>query len=86
MIKKKRKGKQLIDKTRLIQIRCLKADFQTFLDFLGRHTSDFLLPLTPESKLQTTQIFYHFTPNNQSCGGRNKRIAGWYRPFFVSNY
>ena len=42
MIKKKRKGKKLIDKTRLIQIRCLKADFQTFLDFLGRHTSDLL--------------------------------------------
>ena len=42
LIKKKRKGKKLIDKTRLIQIRCLKADFQTFLDFLGRHTSDLL--------------------------------------------
>ena len=41
LIKKKRKGKKL-DKTRLIQIRCLKADFQTFLDFLGRHTSDLL--------------------------------------------
>ena len=42
LIKKKRKGKKLIDKTRLIQIHCLKADFQTFLDFLGRHTSDLL--------------------------------------------
>ena len=42
LIKKKRKGKKLIDKTRLIQIRCLKADFLTFLDFLGRHTSDLL--------------------------------------------
>ena len=51
LIKKKRKGKKLIDKIRLIQIRCLKADFQTFLDFLGRHTSDFLLPLTPDPKL-----------------------------------
>ncbi|WP_276943675.1 hypothetical protein [Hallella colorans] len=31
LIKKKRKGKKLIDKTKLIQIRCLQADFQLLL-------------------------------------------------------
>ena len=40
--KKKRKGKKLIDKTKLIQIRCLQADMQIFLDFLGRHASNLL--------------------------------------------
>ncbi len=42
LTKKKRKGKKLIDKTKLVQIRCLQADFQTFLDFLGKHSSSLL--------------------------------------------
>lgn len=42
LTKKKRKGKKLIDKTKLIQIRCLQADFQIFLDFLGKHSSNLL--------------------------------------------
>ncbi len=42
LTKKRRKGKKLIDKTKLIQIRCLQADFQTFLDFLGRHATNLL--------------------------------------------
>ena len=42
LTKKKRRGKKLIDKTKLAQIRCLQADFQTFLDFLGKHSSDLL--------------------------------------------
>ena len=42
LTKKKRKGKKLVSKTKQVQIRCLQADFQTFLDFLGRHTTDFL--------------------------------------------
>ena len=42
LIKKKRKGKKLIDKTKLIQIRCLQADFQLFLDFLGKQSSTLL--------------------------------------------
>ena len=40
--KKKRKGKKLIDKTKLSQIRCLQADFQIFLDFLGKLQCDIL--------------------------------------------
>ena len=40
--KKKRKGKKLIDKTKLIQIRCLQADLQLFLDFLGKQSSTLL--------------------------------------------
>lgn len=42
LTKKKRKGKKLINKTKQIQIRCLKADFKIFLEFLGRYTTDFL--------------------------------------------
>ena len=42
LTKKKRKGKKLVDKTKLVQIRCLQADFQTFFEFLGRHASDLL--------------------------------------------
>ena len=40
--KKKRKSKKLIDKTKLIQLRCLQADIQTFLDFLGKQASNLL--------------------------------------------
>ena len=40
--KKKRKGKKLIDKTKLAQLRCLQADMQIFLDFLGRQASNLL--------------------------------------------
>lgn len=42
LTKKKRKSKKLIDKTKLVQIRCLQADFQVFLDFLGKHVSSLL--------------------------------------------
>ncbi len=42
LVKKKRKGKKLVDKTKLAQLRCLQADFQTFLDFLGRQASRLL--------------------------------------------
>ena len=42
LTRKKRKGKKLIDKTRLVQIRCLQADFQTFFDFLGKYSSNLL--------------------------------------------
>jgi hypothetical protein len=38
LTKKKRKGKKLIDKTKLVQIRCLQADFQIFLNFLGKQS------------------------------------------------
>lgn len=40
--KKKRKSKKLIDKTKLTLLRCLQADIQIFLDFLGRHASNLL--------------------------------------------
>ena len=40
--KKKRKSKRLVDKTKLVQIRCLQADIQVFLDFLGRQASNLL--------------------------------------------
>lgn len=42
LVKKKRKGRKSIDKTKFIQIRCLQADFQIFLGFLGKHASNFL--------------------------------------------
>ena len=42
LARKKRKGKKPVDRTRLTQLRCLQADFQIFLDFLGRQTGTFL--------------------------------------------
>ena len=42
LIKKKRTGKKLIDKTKPILIRCLQADFQLFLDFPGKQSSTLL--------------------------------------------
>ena len=42
LIKKKRKGKKLVSKTKLTQIRCLQADFQIFLDFLGKQAAHLL--------------------------------------------
>ena len=36
--KKKRKGKKLVDKTGLIQLRCLQAYFQTLIELFGRQT------------------------------------------------
>lgn len=42
LTKKKRKGKKLVDKVKLIQLRCLQADMQTFLDFLGGQLSNLL--------------------------------------------
>ena len=42
LIKKKRKGKKLVSKTKLTQIRCLQADFQIFLDFLGKQAGHLL--------------------------------------------
>jgi hypothetical protein len=42
LTKKKRKGKKLVDKVKLIQLRCLQADLLTFLDFLGEQSSHLL--------------------------------------------
>lgn len=42
LTKRRRKGKKLIDKTKLAQIRCLQADFQIFLHFLGKQASSLL--------------------------------------------
>jgi len=42
LTKRKRKGKKLVSKTKLTQIRCLQADFQIFLDIIGKHSSDLL--------------------------------------------
>lgn len=42
LTKKKRKGKKLVDKVRLIQLRCLQADLLTFLEFLGGQSSRLL--------------------------------------------
>jgi IS5 family transposase len=42
LTKKRRRGKKLVDRTRLTQIRCLQADFQIFLDFLGKRASTLL--------------------------------------------
>ena len=40
--KKKRKSKRLVEKTKLLQIRCLQADIQIFMDFLGKQASNLL--------------------------------------------
>lgn len=42
LTKKKRKGKKLVDKTKLVQIRCLQADFQALFDFLGKYAGNLL--------------------------------------------
>ena len=42
LTRKKRKGKKLVNKVKLIQLRCLQADMQTFLDFLGEQSSNLL--------------------------------------------
>lgn len=42
LTKKKRKGKKLVDKVKLIQLRCLQADLLTFLNFLGGQSSRLL--------------------------------------------
>lgn len=42
LTKRKRKGKKLIDKTKLIQLRCLQADFQVFMNFIGKQSSRLL--------------------------------------------
>ena len=39
---KKRKRKRLVDSVKLVQLRCLQADIQTFLDFFGKYTSELL--------------------------------------------
>ena len=42
LVKKKRKGKKLVDRVKLVQLRCLQADLLTFLDFLGEQSSNLL--------------------------------------------
>ena len=42
LTKKKCKGRKLIDRTKLIQIRCLQADIQIFMEFLGNQMSNLL--------------------------------------------
>lgn len=42
LTKKKCKGRKLIDRTKLIQIRCLQADIQIFMKFLGNQMSNLL--------------------------------------------
>jgi len=42
LTKKRRKSKKLVGKTKLTQLRCLQADFQVFLDFLGKHSIELI--------------------------------------------
>ena len=42
LIKKKRKGRKLVSKTKLTQIRCFQTDFQIFLDLLGKQAGHLL--------------------------------------------
>ena len=84
LIKKKRKGKKLIDKTKLIQIRCLQADFQLFLDFLGKQSSTLLACFSRHDYmcLQAAFKMYEqqkmmFEQNVRRCADR---IIGIYQP------
>lgn len=84
LIKKKRKEKKLIDKTKLIQIRCLQADFQLFLDFLGKQSSSLLECFSRHDYkcLQAAFKMYEqqkmmFEQNVRSCADR---IISIYQP------
>ena len=42
LARKKRKRRRLASSVKLMQLRCLQADIQTFLDFFGKYTSELL--------------------------------------------
>ena len=84
LTKKKRKGRKLIDKTKLTQLRCLQADFQIFLDFLGRHASNLLACFSRHDRkcLQAAFRMYDqqktmFEENVRTCADR---IISIYQP------
>ena len=84
LTRKKRKGKKLIGKTKLVQLRCLQADIQTFFDFLGRHTSDLLACFSRRDRkwLMAAIKMYEqqkmmFEQNVRSCADR---IISIYQP------
>ena len=84
LTRKKRKGKKLIDKTKLVQIRCLQADFQTFFDFLGKYSSNLLACFSRRDCkwLMTAIKMYEqqkmmFEQNVRSCADR---IISIYQP------
>lgn len=84
LIKRKRKGKKLVDKTKLIQIRCLQADFQIFLDFLGKQASNLLTCFSRHDNkcLRAAFKMYEqqkmmFEQNVRSCADR---IISIYQP------
>jgi hypothetical protein len=84
LTRKKRKGKKLIDRTKLTQIRCLQADFQIFLDFLGTQASNLLGCFSRHDSrcLQAAFRMYEqqkmmFEQNVRSCADR---IISIYQP------
>ena len=87
LIKKKRKGKKLVSKTKLTQIRCLQADFQIFLDFLGKQAGCLLscfsrhdyMCLEAAFKMYEQQKIM-FEQNVRSCADRTISIYQPHRP------
>ena len=84
LIKKKRKGKKLVSKTKLTQIRCLQADFQIFLDFLGKQAVHLLSCFSRHDYKCLRAVFkmyeqqkMMFEQNVRSCADR---IISIYQP------
>ena len=84
LIKKKRKGRKLVSKTKLTQIRCLQADFQIFLDFLGKQAGHLLSCFSRHDYkcLEAAFKMYEqqkmmFEQNVRSCA---ERIISIYQP------
>ena len=84
LIKKKRKGKKLVSKTKLTQTRCLQADFQIFLDFLGKQAGHLLSCFSRHDYkcLEAAFKMYEqqkmmFEQNVRSCA---ERIISIYQP------
>ena len=84
LTKKKRKGKRLVDKTKLVQIRCLQADIQIFFGFLGK-LSNTLLGCFSRHDLKCLRAAFRmyeqqkmmFEQNVRSCADR---IISIYQP------
>ena len=84
LTKKKRKGKKLINKTKLTQLRCLQADFQIFLDLLGKHSIELIKCFSRHDHkcLQAAFKMYNqqkmmFEENVRTCADR---IISIYQP------
>lgn len=84
LTKKKRKGKKAVDKTKLVQLRCLQADIQIFVDYLGKLSSTLLKRLNRHDLKCLEAAFkmfeqqkMMFDQNVRSCADR---IISIYQP------